>query len=101
MQMAANPPQKKDMSDEPYTFDDLQEHQMVRYRGHIGWVKEYQPKRKGGQSPYIKIKLPNSDKKRDPKMVKSAVNKYLKDRRVLWVDWNHHLRSWDAIDMNN
>jgi hypothetical protein len=29
------------------------------------------------------------------------VNKYLKDRRVLWVDWDHHLRSWDAIDMNN
>lgn len=88
-----------DMSDEPYSFDDVKENQMCRYRGHIGWVKEIHHEDHNGRGPHLRITLPHFDNNDTRLLVKDAVNRYIKEGKGVWFDWDHHLRSWDAIDV--
>lgn len=88
-----------DMSDEPYSFDDVKEHQMVRYRGNVGWVSEIHYTDHNGRGPHLRITLPHLDTNDTRLLVKDAVNRYIKEGKAVWFDWDHHLRSWDAIDV--
>lgn len=77
---------------EPYTFDDIEPYTYVVLRGRPGWVLD-----KGDHvvdtvenAEHVYIEFADDNDNGDDSSIRlheRFVNKYLKNRETLWVDW--------------
>lgn len=73
------------------TFDDIEKYTYVRYRGKPGWILDKGTHLSQTKGSHIQIQMeepihPNSDKM-ECVVVERLVNKYLREKKTLWVDW--------------
>lgn len=85
---------------EGYSFDDIEQWMMVRYRGKRGFVSEIgEDVIEGTSSKHIRVDLLDPDKN-NPALHSETVKTYLMKKKVLWVDFEHRFISADEVDDN-
>jgi len=78
---------------QPLGFDDIKKYTRCYYRGLNGFVIDKGRHLSDADGRHLQLELdePVSDNYDSPIIKENLVNKYLTEKRVLWIDWNDNL----------
>jgi len=78
-----------------FTFDDIDKYTRIYWKGQPGWVLDkgphVQPAVKDARHLYIEFEDEQSGKQDSRMFHEKIVNKYLREKRLLWVDFGDRL----------
>lgn len=80
--------------DQLFTYDDVEPYTHVRLRGRPGWVldKGAHVSTTAGEHLYIEYEdVPKYSNKREAYLHRNLVNKHLRQRDTLWVDFRNKM----------
>lgn len=83
-------------------YDDLEPYTRVKLDGREGWVLDKGPHVIGEveEHEHIYIEFTTSERGKDSfrRMHENLVDKYLRERKKLWVDWDNRLANLEDLD---